>query len=116
LSISCPKNPADELWSPSNLADRVVLQLCVPYDRLGRGQLRTPEHNYLAYREKFAQKQANVEQQKLCAWVCLRDGEAASIEEIRSFCQGKIAHYKIPRDGKFVDGFPRMSPARSRSF
>jgi acyl-CoA synthetase (AMP-forming)/AMP-acid ligase II len=68
--------------------------------------LRTPEHNYLAYREKFAQKQANVEQQKLCARVCLRDGEAASIEEIRTFCQGQIARYKIPRYVKFVDGFP----------
>jgi fatty-acyl-CoA synthase len=34
-----------------------------------------------------------------------RRGSATS-EEIRGFCQGQIAHYKVPRDVKFVDGFP----------
>ena len=78
--------------------------------------MRTAEHNYLAYREKFAQKQANVEQQKLCAWVCLRDDEAASIEEIRTFCQGQIAHYKIPRYVKFVDAFPMTVTGKIQKF
>ena len=27
-------------------------------------------------------------------------------EEIREFCRGKIAHYKVPRYVKFVDEFP----------
>ena len=27
-------------------------------------------------------------------------------EEIRAFCQGQIAHYKIPRYVKLVDAFP----------
>src|SRR6201999_2296054 len=44
--------------------------------------------------------------EELCAWVRLRDGEIATTEEIRIFCQGQIAHYKIPRYVKFVDGFP----------
>ena len=25
---------------------------------------------------------------------------------VRAFCEGRIAHYKIPRDVRFVDGFP----------
>jgi fatty-acyl-CoA synthase len=44
--------------------------------------------------------------EELCAWVILRDGETADAEEIRAFCEGQIAHYKIPRYVKFVDAFP----------
>ncbi|MEN2428695.1 AMP-binding protein [Chromobacterium vaccinii] len=44
--------------------------------------------------------------EELCAWIRLRDGERATEDEIRSFCQGQIAHYKIPRYIEFVDGFP----------
>jgi len=44
--------------------------------------------------------------EELCAWVRLRDGENATAEEIREFCRGQIAHYKIPRYVRFVDGFP----------
>src|SRR5207244_3647923 len=33
--------------------------------------------------------------EELCAWVRLRDGESATVEEIRAFCQGQIAHYKV---------------------
>ena len=39
--------------------------------------------------------------EELCAWVCLHDGEIATAEEIRAFCQGQIAHYKVPRYVKF---------------
>lgn len=44
--------------------------------------------------------------EELCAWVKLKAGEEASAEEIQGFCKGQIAHYKIPRYVKFVDGFP----------
>lgn len=44
--------------------------------------------------------------EELCAWIRLRDGERATEDEIRSFCQGQIAHYKIPRYIEFVDSFP----------
>jgi fatty-acyl-CoA synthase len=42
----------------------------------------------------------------VCAWIRLRPGESAEEEEIRAFCQGQIAHYKIPRHIRFVDAFP----------
>ncbi len=44
--------------------------------------------------------------EELCAWIKLKAGVTCTDEEIRQFCQGQIAHYKIPRYVKFVDGFP----------
>ena len=42
----------------------------------------------------------------VCACICLRAGASASEDEIRDFCRGRIAHYKVPRYVRFVDGFP----------
>ena len=44
--------------------------------------------------------------EEVCAWIKLRDGEEASEQEVRDFCEGRIAHFKIPRYIKFVDAFP----------
>jgi len=54
--------------------------------------------------------------EELCAWICLRDGEKASAEDIRAFCQGQIAHYKIPCYVKFVDGFPTTVTGKIQKF
>ena len=54
--------------------------------------------------------------EELCAWVRLHDGETATAEEIRAFCQGQIAHYKIPRYVKFVDGFPMTVTGKIQKF
>lgn len=35
--------------------------------------------------------------EELCAWVVAQPGETVTVEEIRAFCEGQIAHYKIPR-------------------
>ena len=40
------------------------------------------------------------------AWIALKEGETATAEEIREFCRGRIAHFKVPRYIKFVDDFP----------
>ena len=40
------------------------------------------------------------------AWVRLRPGLESTEEEIRAFCQGQIAYYKIPEHVRFVDDFP----------
>ena len=44
--------------------------------------------------------------EELMAWVKLQPGASATTEEIREFCSGKIAHFKIPRYVTFVDDFP----------
>jgi fatty-acyl-CoA synthase len=44
--------------------------------------------------------------EELCAWIVLREGQKATEAEIRDFCDGQIAHYKIPKYIRFVEGFP----------
>ncbi|WBS04081.1 AMP-binding protein [Pseudoduganella sp. SL102] len=44
--------------------------------------------------------------EELCACIVLRPGMVADEDEIREFCQGRIAHYKVPRYVRFVSGFP----------
>ncbi|HEY0395799.1 MAG TPA: AMP-binding protein [Candidatus Elarobacter sp.] len=44
--------------------------------------------------------------EELCAWVILHDGAHLTDEDVRAYCRGKIAHYKIPRYVMFVDGWP----------
>jgi fatty-acyl-CoA synthase len=44
--------------------------------------------------------------EELMAWVKLKPGASATPEEIKAFCKGKIAHYKIPKYIKFVNDFP----------
>src|SRR5579862_436260 len=40
------------------------------------------------------------------AWVRLKPGVEATEEEIKAFCQGQIAYYKIPEHIRFVTEFP----------
>ncbi len=54
--------------------------------------------------------------EEIMAWVQLKAGESATTEEIREFCQGKIAHYKIPRYVKFVDSFPMTVTGKIQKF
>jgi fatty-acyl-CoA synthase len=42
----------------------------------------------------------------VCACIRLRDGMLATEAEIRDFCRGQIAHYKVPYYVRFVDAFP----------
>jgi fatty-acyl-CoA synthase len=44
--------------------------------------------------------------EEVCAWVRLHVGVDAVEDEVRAFCHGQIAHYKIPRYVRFVDAFP----------
>jgi fatty-acyl-CoA synthase len=42
----------------------------------------------------------------VAAWVRLRPGVMSTEAEMREFCQGQIAYYKIPEHVRFVDDFP----------
>lgn len=52
--------------------------------------------------------------EELMVWVKLRDKETMTEEELREFCNGKIARYKIPRYIKFVDSFPMTVAGKIR--
>lgn len=54
--------------------------------------------------------------EEVCAWIKLRDGEKATADEIRAFCEGKIAHFKVPRYIKFVDHFPMTVTGKVQKF
>ena len=54
--------------------------------------------------------------EELCAWITLAAGETASEEEIKDFCQGQIAHFKIPRYIRFVDSFPMTVTGKIQKF
>ncbi|MEO7019278.1 MAG: AMP-binding protein [Ktedonobacteraceae bacterium] len=54
--------------------------------------------------------------EEIMAWVQLKPGATATTEEMRVFCQGQIAHYKVPRYVKFVDGFPMTVTGKIQKF
>ena len=54
--------------------------------------------------------------EELCAWVVLKPGQTLSEDELREFCRGRIAHYKIPRHIRFVEGFPMTVTGKIQKF
>jgi len=54
--------------------------------------------------------------EELCAWIRLRAGEACNEDEIRAFCQGRIAYYKIPRYIRFVEEYPLTVSGKVQKF
>jgi fatty-acyl-CoA synthase len=54
--------------------------------------------------------------EELCAWIRPRAGETLTIEDIRTFCHGQIAHNKIPRYVEFVDEFPMTVTGKIQKF
>ena len=54
--------------------------------------------------------------EELCARIILKPGQSATEQEIRDFCQGQIAHYKVPRYLRFVDNFPMTITGKIQKF
>ena len=54
--------------------------------------------------------------EELCAWIILKPEEIATEDDIREFCNGQIAHYKIPRYIRFVDAFPMTITGKVQKF
>ena len=48
--------------------------------------------------------------------VILRDGASLTEDELREYCSGKIAHYKVPRYVAFVDAFPMTVTGKVQKF
>ncbi len=54
--------------------------------------------------------------EELCAWVRLKEGAEVTGEDLRGYCRGKIATYKIPRYVLLVDGFPMTVTGKVQKF
>ncbi|HEX2849670.1 MAG TPA: AMP-binding protein [Acidimicrobiales bacterium] len=44
--------------------------------------------------------------EEILAWVQVRDGRMLTEEEVKEFCRGRIAHFKVPRYVLFTDAMP----------
>jgi fatty-acyl-CoA synthase len=54
--------------------------------------------------------------EELMAWIIPRQGASLDADAVREFCQGRIAHYKIPRYVKTVDAFPMTVTGKVQKF
>jgi fatty-acyl-CoA synthase len=54
--------------------------------------------------------------EEVMAWVQLHAGQSATEEEIRGYCKGKIAHYKVPKYIWFVEEFPMTVTGKLQKF
>jgi fatty-acyl-CoA synthase len=54
--------------------------------------------------------------EELCAWVKLRPGSELTAEQVREFCVGKIAHYKVPRYVRVTEDFPMTVTGKVQKF
>lgn len=54
--------------------------------------------------------------EQVCAWIKLHEGESLNEQEIQQFCQGKIAHFKIPHYVRFVNTFPMTVTGKVQKF
>ena len=52
--------------------------------------------------------------EEIMAWVQLADGVACTEDELKEFCRGKIAHFKVPRYIAFVNEFPMTVTGKVR--
>ena len=50
------------------------------------------------------------------AAVILKKGVEMTEEEVREFCRGKIANYKVPKYVKFVDSYPMTASGKIQKF
>jgi fatty-acyl-CoA synthase len=54
--------------------------------------------------------------EQLCAWVVPRPGADCSEQELRSFCEQNIAHYKVPRYIRLVAELPVTVTGKPQKF
>ena len=49
-------------------------------------------------------------------WIRLKPGVAVAEDELRDFCAGKIAHFKVPKYIRLVDEFPMTVTGKIQKF
>jgi fatty-acyl-CoA synthase len=54
--------------------------------------------------------------EEIMAWVKLREGASLDVDDLRAFCEGRIAHYKIPRYVHVTDDFPMTVTGKVQKF
>lgn len=101
---------------------------CRIVGRIKEMVIRGGENIYPAEVEQFLHTHPDIESaqvvgvpddrygEELCVYVQLRDGAEVSEEDLREFCRGQIAHFKIPRYVRFTDDFPLTTSGKVKKF
>ncbi len=54
--------------------------------------------------------------EEVAAWIKLHEGQVEKEAEIREYCNGRLAHFKIPKYIRFVDAFPMTVTGKVRKY
>jgi fatty-acyl-CoA synthase len=54
--------------------------------------------------------------EEVACWIVLKPGQTGHEDEIKNFCQGQIAHYKVPRHIRFVKELPMTVTGKPQKF
>jgi fatty-acyl-CoA synthase len=54
--------------------------------------------------------------EEVACWIVLKPGQTSHEDEIKNFCQGQIAHYKLPRHIRFVKELPMTVTGKPQKF
>jgi fatty-acyl-CoA synthase len=54
--------------------------------------------------------------EEVCACIRVREGAVVNAQEVREFCRGQIAHFKIPRYVRFVAAFPLTANGKVQKY
>ncbi|HPT19145.1 MAG TPA: AMP-binding protein, partial [Methanothrix sp.] len=54
--------------------------------------------------------------EEIMAWIKLKKDAEVTADEIKAYCKGRVAHFKIPRYIKFVDDFPMTVSGKIQKF
>jgi fatty-acyl-CoA synthase len=54
--------------------------------------------------------------EEVMAWIQARTGRTLTADELRAFCEGKVAKFKLPRWWKFVETFPMTVTGKVQKF
>ena len=54
--------------------------------------------------------------EQVCAWIQTHHGESMTEQEVKEFCQGNIAHFKVPQYVRFVEEYPMTVTGKIQKF
>ena len=54
--------------------------------------------------------------EELCAWLIVKPDMTLTEEEVREFCKGQIAHYKVPKYIRFVEEFQMTVTGKAQKY
>jgi fatty-acyl-CoA synthase len=54
--------------------------------------------------------------EQVMAWIKVRPGSTLTEDEVKDFCRGRIAHYKVPAYVRFVEDYPMTVTGKIQKF